>query len=461
MIWVGLLAFFQGGLSLSYQFILVRLLAPYFGSTVITWACLIGCSILAYSSGGFLSSVAHRYSRLTGTITGIILVSEFLTFEHLVPIIVDSTPYGFGVLVCCLIFGFLPLFGISLLFTTTIVSSSACPSMITRIYALNSLGCIAGIYLTNFCVLPSFTLAYTYEYWTISCLVLIGFWAIQQSAKILQVLAALLIVNSLLSQFRSSGGFADEAIFSQQDFYGWHIIRQEYNKRFLFQVFDKDLGSESSTFIDRPWTPTENRQVLVDYIVREKPISRKVLQIGLGGGNLNLALRHALPDIEILTIEVNPAIVNLAQRFFFWEPSTKDRIILGDGRYEVRKLPVELFDLIVLDAFESLTPPDHLRTVEFYRLLGSLLNTKGVLAINIPLVKLAALSDIATLQSYCGETTSLEGGPRSIWVLCGDKSTIRKSIPPANHPIFTDALYTSWRANLKEMPIGELLRLGL
>ena len=54
------LALFQGFLGMGFQLVASRLLAPYFGTTLIVWAFLISSFIAAFSIGSFFGGSLSR-----------------------------------------------------------------------------------------------------------------------------------------------------------------------------------------------------------------------------------------------------------------------------------------------------------------------------------------------------------------------------------------------------------------
>ena len=80
------------------------------------------------------------------------------------------------------------------------------------------------------------------------------------------------------------------------------------------------------------------------------------------------------------SVDVNPAVVDAARRFFEFE--VRGRTFIEDGRTFVRRAPVGSYDVIVLDAFNGEAVPYHLMTREFLSEAGRLLRPGGVLAVN-------------------------------------------------------------------------------
>ena len=114
------------------------------------------------------------------------------------------------------------------------------------------------------------------------------------------------------------------------------------------------------------------------------PNPRKVLIVGLGGGVLPTALAGMFPDAEIDVVEIDPAVVRVAQQFFDFNPSQRVRVFEEDGRVFVKRAGKsgQRYDLVMLDAFDHEYIPEHLLTREFLLEVKTLLTADGVLVAN-------------------------------------------------------------------------------
>jgi len=152
-----------------------------------------------------------------------------------------------------------------------------------------------------------------------------------------------------------------------------------------------------------------------------KPDPKRVLVIGLGGGTLPMALAQVLPQARIDTVEIDPAVVNVARRYFGYQTSPRQRVHQADGRAFVEQAVREKrsYDLIMLDAFDYTYIPAHLMTREFLQQVKTLLSPGGVLAANT-----FASSDLydresATYQSVFGTYFNLRANNRVIFAVNG------------------------------------------
>lgn len=114
------------------------------------------------------------------------------------------------------------------------------------------------------------------------------------------------------------------------------------------------------------------------------PEPRSVLIIGLGGGTIPRALQEVIPNARIDVVEIDPAVVNVARRYFDMGQNSKLNVIEADGRVHVKRAlrGQQRYDLIMLDAFDHEYIPEHLLTQEFLQEVKSLLTPTGVLAAN-------------------------------------------------------------------------------
>ena len=114
------------------------------------------------------------------------------------------------------------------------------------------------------------------------------------------------------------------------------------------------------------------------------PDPRKILIIGLGGGTLATALSRLFPGAEIDAVEIDPAVVRVAQRFFGLRPGPTLRVIEEDGRVFVKRASKAKakYDLVMLDAFDHEYIPEHLLTREFLLEVRTLLAKDGIVAAN-------------------------------------------------------------------------------
>ncbi|WP_119156063.1 spermidine synthase [Caldimonas tepidiphila] len=152
---------------------------------------------------------------------------------------------------------------------------------------------------------------------------------------------------------------------------------------------------------------------------------RRVLVIGLGGGALPAALQRLFPALEMDIVEIDPAVVRVARKFFGFHPAAGTHIHEEDGRAFVQRARKagRQYDLVMLDAFDPDYIPAHLMTLEFLLELKDLLAEDGVVAANTFSTSRLQQQETATYFGAFGAFYNLKGGNRIILAT-------RDGIPP-------------------------------
>ena len=124
------------------------------------------------------------------------------------------------------------------------------------------------------------------------------------------------------------------------------------------------------------------RMVLTGLFVQQQP--QDALVLGLGGGTIPRALAFLYPDIQVTSVEIDPAVVSVAERYFDFTEDEQQTIHVADGRVWVKRALQrdERFDYIVLDAFNGDYIPEHMLTREFLLEVRDLLRPGGVVVAN-------------------------------------------------------------------------------
>ncbi len=144
------------------------------------------------------------------------------------------------------------------------------------------------------------------------------------------------------------------------------------------------------------------------------PRPRTVLIIGLGGATIAQAFEKILPDVMIETVEIDPAVVRVAERYFGYRQGPRQRVFVEDGRAFVGRAHREgrKYDMIMLDAFDVDYIPAHLLTLEFLQHVRAILSPDGVLVANTFTTSLMYDQESATYAAVFGDFFNLRDGNR-------------------------------------------------
>ncbi len=109
---------------------------------------------------------------------------------------------------------------------------------------------------------------------------------------------------------------------------------------------------------------------------------RRVLVVGLGGGTIPSFLHKHYPRTRIDAVEIDPVVVDVAQRFFGVREDENLRLHVDDGRKFIERCR-EPYDIIFLDAFGADSIPYDLATREFLLAVRKALTPEGVVVGNV------------------------------------------------------------------------------
>jgi spermidine synthase len=177
---------------------------------------------------------------------------------------------------------------------------------------------------------------------------------------------------------------AQQLIHSERSLYREVLVYEDGAERCMCFTQKCRIGRQTCMNMKAPARFVMNYTQMMMSALFVNPEPRSILIVGLGGGTLPTALARILPSTTIDVVEIDPAVVRVAKRFFAFTPGARTTVIEADGRVFVKRAMREQrqYDLIMLDAFDHEYIPEHLLTREFLEEVTSLLSPKGVLAAN-------------------------------------------------------------------------------
>jgi spermidine synthase len=144
---------------------------------------------------------------------------------------------------------------------------------------------------------------------------------------------------------------------------------------------------------------------------------KRILSIGLGGGTMPSAIHTYFKNADVTTVEIDPKMLEAARDYMAFLESPKNTVVIQDARFYVRKQgkKKELYDIILLDAFNGEYIPEHLTTQEFLQEVKAILKPGGLLLSNTFSYKDFYNSESVTYNSVFPDFCSLKSsGVRTI-----------------------------------------------
>jgi spermidine synthase len=192
--------------------------------------------------------------------------------------------------------------------------------------------------------------------------------------------------------------------------------------------FGSPCGSEQSTLRldDATAVPSEYLRIATLALAFGERRER-ILMVGLGGGVWTNLIARVLPSARVEAVEIDPAVVEVAQRFFGVEPSDRYRIHVADAR-DFARAGGERFDVVFLDTYTGDGMPEHLTTPEFFAAVGGLLRPGGVAVANFGMDRPEVYLRLAQgLRGALGEAVCVSArSEANLVVFAGPRDVISK-----------------------------------
>jgi spermidine synthase len=164
-----------------------------------------------------------------------------------------------------------------------------------------------------------------------------------------------------------------------------------YNNIFVYRqgpYLSMTFGRNRALYTESIYNTADERELPVAYtrfmtagLAYAKKLDR-ILEIGFGGGRTAWYLHRFLPQAQITSVELDPAVVELARKYFGVREEANFKVVSEDGRIFLFGAS-ERYDLVLIDAYRGPFVPFHLTTREFYELVKNHLAEGGAIAENI------------------------------------------------------------------------------
>lgn len=204
-----------------------------------------------------------------------------------------------------------------------------------------------------------------------------------------RVFAVFILAGAVVHGPGSHGG---TVVFETTSVYHHIRVVESAGQRSLF--FDNSEQSRVSLS-----NTATGRFEYVDYFFMPwlwNPALTNVLMVGLGGGSAQQAYAAYCPSVTVDSVELDPVVVKVAEKYFGYRPSPQQRVFISDGRVFLQR-SLGQYGAVLVDAYVEgrygASIPHHLATREFFELVREHLSTNGVIAYNC----------IGTLQGWRGD----------------------------------------------------------
>ncbi len=386
------LVFGAGTGSLATEIAASRLLAPYFGSSTIVWANLIGIVLaglaFGYWLGGRLADRRPR-PRLLGLIVLAaalwVAITPFVARPFLDAAVgnLDDASAGavigsfFAVLLlfapAVVLLGMVSPFAIRL----AISDIETAGAVAGRFYALSTAGSLLGTFVPALIAIPLVgtqrTLLGTAVLLALSASFLLG----RKVILVAAILAALVAVPP--GAVRAEPGLLHE----EDSLYQFIQVIERPDGRRLLRLNEgvavHSVWRRDTVLTGGVW----DALLAVPIVLPHDP--KRVAILGNAGGTLARAYGVFWPRAEIDAVEIDPAVTDVGYRWFGLGDNPRVTTYDEDARPFLRKTK-RRYDVIYVDAYHQPYVPFYLATREFFQLVRERLAPNGIVALNVATV---------------------------------------------------------------------------
>lgn len=391
--------FFAGMSVMAVELGASRLLAPYFSSSQIVWTIIIGTIMIAMALGNIYGgrsadknpSPDRLYLRLIIAavwIAAIPLLGKYiiLAVSALLVFTVSNNFLILAAFIACMLIFVFPLFLLG-----TVTPSLAKYTMdslddngktVGSLGAFNTIGSILGTFLPTFVTIPAVGTSITFLIFSGILLALGLVYFISRGTK--KRACALSVAAFLLcSVFGHSGSFAFwETNLSYEGESVYNYLQVKETDRSVILSTNVLFGVQSIMMKDDSLTGMYYDYALAAPFmagVTEKE-SADVLILGMGTGTYAKQCMKYFDNVSVEGVEIDEKITDLAGRYFDLPDSVE--VATYDGRAYLQAV-VRKYDVIMVDAYQDITIPFQMSSVEFFTLVKEHLTEDGVMVVNM------------------------------------------------------------------------------
>ncbi|MDE6625690.1 MAG: fused MFS/spermidine synthase [Lachnospiraceae bacterium] len=376
-----------------------RLLAPYFSSSQIVWTIIIGTIMIAMALGNIYGGRSadknpnpdKLYGRMIAAavwIAAIPVLGKYIILGISAVLIfsVNSNFLVWAAFVACMVVFVFPLFLLGTvtpsLVKYTVDSLEDNGSTVGMLGAANTIGSIIGTFLPTFVTIPAVGTSITFLIFAgiLLLLAIIYFVSAGTGTKKAVVGVLLFIVCCVFGHDGSFAFWEQDLTYEGESVYNYLQVKE--NERNVILSTNVLFGVQSIRIKDDSLTG-----MYYDYAmaapfmagVQDKE-SMEVLILGMGTGTYATQCRKYFDNMNIEGVEIDEKITRLAEQYF--ELPEDISVTTYDGRAYLNAVDKK-YDVIMVDAYQDITIPFQMSSVEFFTLVKEHLNEGGVMVVNM------------------------------------------------------------------------------
>lgn len=458
--------FFAGMSVMAVELGASRLLAPYFSSSQIVWTIIIGTIMIAMALGNIYGGRSADKNPNPDKLYGRILIAAIwialiplagkyiiLGISALLVFTVNNNLLIWAAFSACMVIFVFPLF---LLGTVTpslakysVESLEESGKVVGNLGAFNTIGSIIGTFLPTFVTIPAVGTSITFLIFA-GVLMLLGiiYFVSCKAGRVKSAVSVVILIISCI--FGSSDSFAfweKDLTYEGESVYNYLQVKENEEKVYLstnvlFGVQSVYVKEERLTGMYYDYAMAAPLMAGLS----EKD-GMNILILGMGTGTYATQCGRYFDSVVCMGVEIDEKITRLARQYF--ELNENVKVTTYDGRAYLNAID-EKYDVIMVDAYQDITIPFQMSSVEFFTLVKEHLTPDGVMVVNMNMRG----SSEGNINQYLSDTISQVFG--EVYTVDAGGSTNRLLFA-SNNETMLENFYDEVKALSSDKPLqGEL-----
>ncbi len=409
--------FFAGMSVMAVELGASRLLAPYFSSSQIVWTIIIGTIMIAMALGNLYGGKASDkdpnpdklYLRIVIAaiwIAAIPVVGKYIIIgiSALLIFTVSNNFLIIAAFVACMIIFVYPLFLLGTV-TPSLVKFSVdslddSGTVVGKLNASNTIGSIIGTFVPTFISIPSVGTSISFLIFAGILLTLCIIYFVSSKinftrAKRVPISIILFLVCCLLGHNNSFAFWQTNLAYEGESIYNYLQVSE--NKDRVILSTNVLFGVQSIYQKEKGPTGMYYDYAMASLFMSGNDGPKKVLVLGNGSGTFATQCKRYFENIDVTGVEIDQKITDLAKKDF--ELPEDVEVITYDGRAYLNAID-DKYDVIMVDAYQDITIPFQMSSVEFFQLVEDHLNDEGVMVVNMNMRS----NSVGNINDYLADT---------------------------------------------------------
>ncbi|WP_051536496.1 spermidine synthase [Ruminococcus flavefaciens] len=389
--------FFAGMSVMAVELGASRLLAPYFSSSQIVWTIIIGTIMIAMALGNIYGGRSADKNPDPDKLYGRILIAAvwiaavpfigklaIAAIAGLLVVTVNTNFLIWAAFITCMVVFVYPLFLLGTvtpsLVKYTVDSLDDSGRTVGTLGAANTIGSIIGTFVPTFISIPAVGTAVTFLIFAGIMLIigLVYFISSKRGAAKTAIASVLFIVCCFASPSMGFAFWEKGLTYEGESVYNYLQVKDDDDNTYLSTNV---LFGVQSVYVKSG----ELSDMYYDYamaapLMTESPDTADILVLGMGTGTYAKQCLKYFSGAEAEGVEIDDKITDLAREYF--ELPQEIKVTTYDGRAFLAACEKK-YDVIMVDAYQDITIPFQMSSVEFFTLVKEHLNEGGVMVVNM------------------------------------------------------------------------------